>query len=84
MSCGTDSLMPLSQITLINDLPMENQGARLVPYSLLTLTVLAAGAPAVEAVARVRVPRWEAGGRRWKRRVRERLPAKWPGVGGGR
>lgn len=48
----------------------------------LTLAVLAAGAPAVETVARVRVARREAGGRRGEGRVRERLPTHGPRVAG--
>lgn len=50
--------------------------------SSLTLAVLAAGAPAVETVARVRVARWEAGGRGGEGRVGERLPAHGPRVAG--
>lgn len=50
--------------------------------SSLTLAVLAAGAPAVETVAWVRVARWEAGGRGGEGRVGERLPAHGPRVAG--
>lgn len=50
--------------------------------SSLTLAVLAAGAPAVETVARVRVARREAGGRGGEGRVGERLPAHGPRVAG--
>lgn len=58
-----------------------SQDLRLPPRPL-TLAVLAAGAPAVETVAWVRVARWEAGGRGGEGRVGERLPAHGPRVAG--